>query len=239
MLSLTTKSIAALHRSKKGAAVIVTAVILTAVIVTAVIATLTAFIWSGVQPVGAATISQEMGDSLIEFVEVAYDTPEVGQSTWIYRVVSGDSPAVSHVSLGMCVTGQILDAGVWDPDSCGCLPGEGDPEPCDFPAPPETDPTTGVTGIKFDCCFADGEERYYYFVLDDNYPLGDVDAAIQAGGSTWVTQIEGAICGTTSLSLECVVVGPCTREWSLPILAGIVLFSLISLVGIARRQPHL
>jgi hypothetical protein len=54
-----------------------------------------------------------IGNDEAELREVAYDFPNPGQSTWVYRIKSGRKPNISHTNFQLlCPSIQILDAGV-------------------------------------------------------------------------------------------------------------------------------
>jgi len=141
----------------------------------------------------------QLGIHEIEFIAVEYNDPLSGQSTWFYRVTSGGSPAVSHVTFGICATADIVAAGTWDgPDNFDeRTPGGGNPQ--DAVA---VDPTTGVLGLKFDGGFAATETRYYYFTLDQNYTVDDNDMGLKAGQSNLVDELPGPSCDPTAVSLQ-------------------------------------
>jgi hypothetical protein len=114
---------------------------------------------------------------------VRYDYPAVGQSTWYYAVTSGSSPAISHVTFSLlCPALRILGAGTWNGVSQDALtPGGGSPAPGTWPAAPATDPTTGITGLKFGRGFAANETLYYYFTVNGNYVTEGIVFATKAG----------------------------------------------------------
>lgn len=129
------------------------------------------FVWQSL-PVTAVTV----GNDEINFITVRYDYPSTGQSTWYYQVISGRRPAISHVTFQMnldCL--DVVDAGTWDGTNLDALnSGAGQPEV-------GTDPTTGVTGLKFDQGFVDNEVRYYYFTVDGNYAQSSITVASKGG----------------------------------------------------------
>ncbi len=134
-------------------------------------------------PMIAGAKPSHIGDHYVICVDVKYDYPEAGQSTWFYMVESHGPPAISHYVLGLaCETILILDAGVWDGvDPESRIAGGGKPEPGSFPARPKRDPTTGVSGLKFDKGFQDIETRYYYMTVNGNYAADDITFAVKAG----------------------------------------------------------
>jgi hypothetical protein len=156
--------------------------------------------------------SAATGSHEVEFIHVEYDYPQSGRSTWYYEVTSGYSPSISHVDFELnldCVA--VLDAGTWGPGFDDLNSGGGSPVV-------GTDPTTGVTGIKFDQSFSGGQQRKYYFTLDGNYPTDSIEVVIKAGQTKvkkWVTGPAG-ICDEPSPCVEnpamCDDGNPCTTD---------------------------
>ncbi|MFO7631888.1 MAG: SdrD B-like domain-containing protein, partial [Caldilinea sp.] len=175
-------------------------IMLAAIVTTALILAVTAPAQAVISPP-----TGQIGNDEVNFIAVEYDTPTPGQSTWYYEIKSGDRPAISHVNLklGNCV--HILDAGTWDGDDTGRrTSGGGQPEPGGFPAAPKTDPSTGITGLKFDQGFEDGETRYYYFTVNGNYPSADAIVATKGGDgfdTGLVTGVSQVACDAGSLSV--------------------------------------
>lgn len=130
----------------------------------------------------------QVGNDTIDFITYRYDFQNLGESTWYYKVVSGTRPSISHVTFELnldCV--NVVDAGTWDGTNLDSLtPGGGMPQ---LVSP---DPTTGITGLKFDRGFNDGETRYYYFTVDRNYARSEVVTVASKGGNDFDTAlIEG------------------------------------------------
>ncbi|MDZ4198896.1 MAG: choice-of-anchor A family protein, partial [Kiritimatiellia bacterium] len=134
-----------------------------------------------VQPPDAGSVA--IGGHVVTFVAVEYDAPQAGQSTWYYTVESGRQPSISHVLFEMlCPTIRILDAGTWNgTDLDSTISGAGAPEPGSWPASPKTDPTTKLTGLKFDQGFNDFQIRHYYFTVNDNYRKEPIVVSTKAG----------------------------------------------------------
>ena len=154
--------------------------------------TLIALLLASVVPAAAVMV----GNDEINFIAVRYNFPNPGKSTWYYQVTSGSRPAISHVTFELnldCI--QILDAGTWNsPNQDSLNSGQGLSEL-------GTDPTTGVTGIKFDLGFAEGETRYYYFTIDGNLAAADNIVVASKGGPGFDT---GLITGPNG---DCTEVG--------------------------------
>ena len=148
---------------------------------------------------GAGTKPPSSGSPSVTYMGVKYDFPAAGESTWFYRVRSDGPPAISHVVFELtCPELLILDAGTWDgTDTTSLNSGAGNPEPDEFPSAGQRDPTTRMTGLKFDRGFDDYETRYYYFTLNDNYTKGEIDYAIKA--AWWV--ISGSVTGPACASI--------------------------------------
>lgn len=123
-----------------------------------------------------------IGNDAVDFIAVEYNTPTAGASTWYYTVTSGCGPAISHTTFGLAGCYQILDAGIWNGVNTNSrVSGGGSPVPGAFPAPPQSDPTTGILGLKFDLGFAGGEVRHYYFTVNANAATGTITVATEGG----------------------------------------------------------
>lgn len=131
----------------------------------------------------------------LDFIEVEYDTPAAGQSTWYYKVTSGTSPSLSHITFEIASCMEIVEAGTWDGmdtstrDNAGATIEIGD------------DPTTGVNGVKFDDGFSDGEMRFYYFTVTGNHASGDITVGFKGGPTSGTDVITGP-------NVDCVPVDP-------------------------------
>ena len=140
----------------------------------------------------APTFASSIGNHDVTFDGYLVSTSNPGQTTWFYTVTSnsaGSGSAISHVTfaLGSCLT--FVSAGTWS----GNLPtptltqGDGDPE---F----GTDPTTGVTGVKFDEGFSSGETKRYYFTVSNAVGIGPITVALKAGNGFVTGNIGGPTC---------------------------------------------
>jgi hypothetical protein len=134
-----------------------------------------------------------IGSHDVTFIAVQYDTPTAGKSTWFYKVTSGSGPSISHITFGLSTCLQILDAGTWAGPSnfSSRTSGAGSPVPGSFPGTPQTDPTTGLTGLKFDEGFSGGETRYYYFTVNGNYAQSNMTVAPKAGSGYVLGTVTG------------------------------------------------
>ena len=144
----------------------------------------------------------QIGNATVEFIAVEYNNPQAGESTWFYKVISGGGGgvnAVSHVTFGICAEAGVLGAGIWDgPDNFdNRTSGAGLPESII-----QQDPQTGVVGLKFDEGFDNNETRYYYFTLDQNYMVSDVQVGVKAGASNLTGILPGPTCDPTAVSLH-------------------------------------
>lgn len=108
-----------------------------------------------------------MGNHVIRFCGREYNEA-ADESTWYYSVTSGHSPAISHWTLALCPAHVVSDAGpgVWE---------EG------------TDPTLGITGIKWERGHEDGETVNYEVTLEGNWVVEDVQVGIKAGNDNYKT----------------------------------------------------
>ena len=142
-------------------------------------------------PDGPATIGA--GGS-VNLINARYDYPSAGRSTWYYSVTGASSGnAFSHTVFQMlCPTIQIEGAGTWNgSDQNALTSGGGAPAPGSFPAAPQTDPTSGVKGLKFDLQLNNNTTRYYYFTVNGNYASGGITFAAKPGTSVVTTTVCG------------------------------------------------
>ncbi|MGD8966383.1 MAG: hypothetical protein PVI07_02635 [Anaerolineae bacterium] len=76
---------------------------------------------------------------------------------------------------------MLVDGGTWDGPNNFAVRTSGDGAPTPQTGSPLTDPTTGITGIKFDEPIQDGVTRYCYSTVDGNYAEGQITVATKAG----------------------------------------------------------
>ena len=128
----------------------------------------------------------QIGSYHIEFVDVRYDFPADGQSTWYYRVEATAGKDISHVTFPLnknCI--DVLDAGTWGDNLDDLNSGQGKPNV-------GKDPKAKIWGMKFDQGVNTSDEQNYYFTLDKNLAVENVDKmAIKAGKPFYF----GTICG--------------------------------------------
>lgn len=126
-------------------------------------------------------------DYEMELVDHSYD----GSVTKLtYRIVSGRAPSISHVTLEIpCVTGGEI-AYSSDP-----LTEVGN------------DPTTDITGVKFDSGYNDGEERLVTLVLEGQYAVGPITVAVKAGNGFVLGVVDGPLCGVTPPAADVTING--------------------------------
>jgi hypothetical protein len=154
---------------------------------------LVAALIAGLSLAPAPATATGIGNHDVTYVGYVNDFPSAGQSTWFYTVTSGSGPAISHVTfaLGACLTAVPLPAGAgtWS----GSLPtptlnpGAGSPV---YGA----DPTTGVTGVKFDLGFSGGQTRNYYFTVTGALGEGTTLVALKAGSGFVTGNVGGPSC---------------------------------------------
>ncbi len=147
----------------------------------------------------------DFGPHQVNFMGVRYDYPATGKSTWYYEVIDGRTGnAISHVTFGIGTCATILDAGKWyGPSDFNTLySGQGSPEPGYFPATPKKDPTTNITGQKFNEEFEGdfpGPIKYYYYTLNGNYGVESTTMGVKYGATNDTGTIDGSspTCDTT------------------------------------------
>ena len=121
------------------------------------------------------------GTHSISFIGVRYDYPQAGQSTWYYTVTSGRRPSLRHITFNLNLTqeggphqvvGGTSGAGIWVANQNDRQSGTGDP----FIG---YDSRLNMTGLQFGKSFDDRESRNYYFTLDKNYSVGQIQAGVR------------------------------------------------------------
>jgi len=179
----------------------------------------------------------QIGDATVEFIAVEYNDPQAGESTWFYKVISGGGGgvnAVSHVTFGICTEAELLDAGIWDgPDNFdNRTSGAGLPESII-----QQDPQTGVVGLKFDEGFDANETRYYYFTLDQNYMVSDVQVGVKAGASNLTGILPGPICDPTAVSLQSLLTTTAHNQTPLLLIIAALMAVMVgfSYLNVARQ----
>ena len=105
----------------------------------------------------------QVGDHTFEFRGVTYNSD--GTSTWNYNVISGKKPALSHWVLG------------FDPS----LLERSNVVSCSERYEVNSDPKTGVYGLKFDGGYKDNEARAVWFTLDGWYSVIPTRIGVKAG----------------------------------------------------------
>ena len=151
----------------------------------------------------APAMATAIGNHDVTYVGYLNNYPSAGQSTWFYTVTSGSGPALSHItfSFGGCLV--YVGAGTWTGDPTAQPPtvslnaGGGSPV---F----GTDPTTGVTGVKFDQGFSGGQTRNYYFTVNGAVTEGSILVAAKAGPGFTTGNITGPGCdaGTVQINAQ-------------------------------------
>lgn len=128
----------------------------------------------------------QIGSYHIEFAGVEYDYPNEGQSTWYYTVIATSGKDISHVTFPLnknCI--NVLDAGVWGDNFDELYSGLGIPSV-------GKDPKAKIWGVKFDKGIDKGDERNYYFTIENNLAVEPVhEVAIKAGRPFY----KGTVCG--------------------------------------------
>jgi hypothetical protein len=100
-------------------------------------------------------------------------------TTFTYEVTSGQQPSISHWNIALpCGPVTLVSAS------------EGLVSWSDRP-----DPTTGVTGIKFDLGYNDNETRTVSLTLAGEWATGEVTIAVKSGNGYVLGTTQGPICG--------------------------------------------
>jgi len=161
-----------------------------------------------ISPVSAVSI----GSHDIPFVSHTYDSATC-ISTWTYTVTSGSSPALSHWVMSWCNVSAHV----------GCS------EHCEYVI---DDHETGITGIKFDTGYSDGQTRTVWFELKGcgNYNEADREVGTKAGNKP---AAYGDVTGPRGFDAD-----PCAPVPELPtiILLGAGLLTLAGYVGLRRKK---
>lgn len=102
-------------------------------------------------------------------------------TTFTYSMTSGNKPAISHWVIAI------------SPDCGGSevLVGSNDP----LVEWTNSDPTTGVRGIKFDTGYEGGETRIVTVTLAGKWATGDVTIAVKSGNGFVLGTTQGPVCG--------------------------------------------
>jgi hypothetical protein len=173
--------------------------------------TLTAFVailLVGMLLISAPAFAVQIGNHDVTFDGYLNNYPSSGQSTWFYTVTSnsyGGGPAISHTTfaLGECLT--VVAAGTWS----GSLP---NPTLNQLYSGTNnsfvqvgTDPTTNVTGIKFDIGLSSGQTVYYYFTVTGAVGSGTNTVALKAGADFVSGPVGGPSCDETDPPLAVVL----------------------------------
>ncbi len=160
-------------------------------------ATVIAALLVGMLLVPAPAFAVQIGNHDVTFSGYLNNYPNSGQSTWFYTVTSnsgGGGPNISHTTFGLgeCLT--VVAAGTWS----GSLP-----NPTlnqlysgtnNSSVQVGTDPTTGVTGIKFDIAVLSGQTVYYYFTVTGAVGPGTNAVALKAGSNFVSGPVGGPSC---------------------------------------------
>ncbi|KAF5437942.1 hypothetical protein C5S35_01475 [Candidatus Methanophagaceae archaeon] len=128
----------------------------------------------------------DMGNHTIEFTSYDFDGTN---STWCYNVTSGTKPAISNWVLAWCNPNAIL--GIYENGSLITN--------YEY-AVAETH--TGITGIKFENDYADGETRLVCIELQGDFDTIEVEVGLKASGDVYNgSYISGPkpLCGDPSI----------------------------------------
>ncbi len=141
----------------------------------------------------------------IQFVEVKYDFPVAGQSTWFYSITSGSSPAISHLTFDIKLSDDatgcpqfpngVNSVGTWTKtgNNYNLSPNQGSPSIGKLNESGVVN-NNNNKALKFEQGFSDNGVRNYYFTVTGNYlPVG-IDTYVKAGNSTDKESVCGPGC---------------------------------------------
>lgn len=117
--------------------------------------------------VAAPPPTPEPGDYDITFLDVTYDEV-ANSSTWRYNVTCIGDPEISHFDFEFKL--------VCDPPLASII--DASPTPWEVVDP---DPTTGVTGLKFDFGVPKGETVTVMFTLEGMWTVNNITVWVKAG----------------------------------------------------------
>lgn len=128
----------------------------------------------------AASANQSPITYGVTLLSSVYDSAS-NTTTFTYSMTSGTKPAISHWVIAI------------SPDCGGSevLVGSNDP----LVEWTNSDPTTGVRGIKFDTGYAGGETRIVTVTLAGKWGTGDVTIAVKSGNGFVLGTTQGPVCG--------------------------------------------
>jgi hypothetical protein len=130
-----------------------------------------------------------VGSHWLTFVNFRHDYPALGQSTWYYKVKSGNNPALISVlfDLELVEEGgphEIVASGTWGPELDTLTGGSDNPLV-------GADSATGLTGLKFQHGFSENEERNYFLTLDRNYRVDQFSVLLSTSSNMITATVPG------------------------------------------------
>jgi hypothetical protein len=167
-----------------------------------------AILLAGMVLVPTPAFAVSIGNHDVTFDGYLLNYPQTGQSTWFYSVTSnsgGGGPAISHTTFALEGCLVVKAAGTWS----GSLPNptlnqQYSGTNNNF-VQVGTDPTTGVTGIKFDQGQSSGQTVYYYFTVTGALGSGTNTVALKDGPSFVSGPIASPSCDPLSPPLAVVL----------------------------------
>lgn len=147
---------------------------------------LTLTVLTGLQVTSTAqtTTAQLLGFT-VTFDGVTYDS-ETNQSTFTYTVkgTRGADKDLSHFDIALCLPKHVVVRQGRNPRSSH--PGRTEVG---------TDPHTGLTGIKFDVEVSKNGQQTFWFVLEGNWEIDDIEIGGKAGQNVeWGMTVAGPSC---------------------------------------------
>ncbi len=118
--------------------------------------------------------AQKIGDYQVDFLGVTYNY-QANTTTFSYKVTGdGSGKDLSHWVVALCSGHHVVSS--------------------NYNYEVNTDPRTGVYGIKWDVSVSIGGSKTFTFTLSGIYPTASVQAAVKAGTTSYYGNITGPSC---------------------------------------------
>ena len=135
-------------------------------------------------------------ESLVTFVETRQDPNVYGRTTYIYAAHAITTPGISHTTIKVpleCY--EVVTCGKVHPVTGALIE---NPDVCEVVDP---DPTTGITGVKFDVGLSPPSSIQWWFSVDGDNRIGDSLAATKAGQEVTTFDVLGPVCAPNAVVL--------------------------------------
>ncbi len=129
----------------------------------------------------------------IIFIGARYNYPMAGQSIWYYTVEAGTAKDLDSLVYDLYLTTEggphsvvngTAGAGTWAPTQNDLTASAGSPSL-------GYDSATNVTGLRFGSSITKKNSRNYYFILNGNYLVGQINVTAKTGGNISVASVPG------------------------------------------------